>query len=124
MLNLNNAHSVTACSATSDTDSLVSDSDSNGECLSPLVLQLWGLKKKKYCQTYCKQWEAGITWLTSSPKGGQYGFCTICKKHLSCSEGGLKDLKRLGESEAHIKLAKAGVGQQTPCQHGVQVRAH
>ena len=46
-------------------------------------------------------------------KGDQYVFSTICKKRLSCSEGGLKDLKRLGESEAHIKLAKAGVRQQT-----------
>ena len=52
-------------------------------------------------------------WLTSSPKGDQYGFCTTCKKHFSCSEGGLKDLKKHGESEAHIKLAKAGVGQRT-----------
>ena len=102
-----------ACSATSDTDSLVSNSDSNDECSSLLAPQLRAPKKKKYCQTYRKRWEAGIAWLTSSPKGDQYGFCTICKKHLSCREGGLKDLKRHGESEAHIKLAKADVGQQT-----------
>ena len=70
-------------------------------------------KKKKYCQTYCKQWESQIKWLASSSKGDQYGFCTTCNKHLSCSEGGLKDLKRHGESETHTKLAKAGVGQQS-----------
>ena len=100
-----------ACSDTRD--SLASDSDLNGECSLPLAPQPQDPKKKKYCQTCRMGWEAGIPWLTSSPKGDQYGFCTVCKKHLSCSEGGLKDLKRYGESEAHIKLAKAGVRQRT-----------
>lgn len=94
-------------SSTGDTtDSLpVSDSDLNDdECSSPCTRELRGApKKKRYCQMYRKQWEAVISWLTASRKGDQYGFCTVCKKHLSCTEGGLKDLKRHGESEGHIR---------------------
>ena len=58
-------------------------------------------KKKKYTQTYCKDWEGQLSWLSSSSKGIDYGFCKICRKDLVCGEGGLKDLKRHGETEAH-----------------------
>ena len=54
-----------------------------------------------------------IPWLSSSPKGDQFGFCKTCQKHLSCCEACMKDLKRHGESETHLKLIKSCVGQQT-----------
>ena len=90
---------TTSSSVCETTDSLsVSDSDLNDdECSSPCTRELRGApKKKRYCQMYRKQWEAGISWLTASQKGDQYGLCTVCKKHLSSTEGGLKDLKRYG----------------------------
>ena len=108
MCDPNNAHfacvAINIMESWSSSECLASDTESS----EPRIP-----KKKKYCQTYCKQWESQIKWLASSSKGDQYGFCTTCNKHLSCSEGGLKDLKRHGESETHTKLAKAGVGQQS-----------
>ena len=37
----------------------------------------------------------------------------MCKKDLSCTEGGLKDLKRHGNAESHNCHLKAGEGQLT-----------
>ena len=70
-------------------------------------------KRKKYCQTYRKKWEDEVSWLSHSRKGDCYGYCKICNKDLSCTEGGLKDIKRHGSTESHIGLAKSNVGQQT-----------
>ena len=54
-----------------------------------------------------------MSWLTHSRKGDRYAYCKVCNKDLSCSEGGLKDIKRHGSTESHLRLAKSDVGQQT-----------
>ena len=64
-------------------------------------------KRKKYCQTYRKKWEDEVSWLSHSRKGDCYAYCKVCNKNLSCTEGGLKDIKRHGSTESHIRLAKS-----------------
>ena len=70
-------------------------------------------KRNKYYQTYRKKWEEEVSWLAHSRKGDRYAYCKVCNKDLSCSEGGLKDIKRHGSTESHNRLAKSDVGQQT-----------
>ena len=70
-------------------------------------------KRKKYYQTYKKKWEDEVSWLSHSRKGDGYAYCKVCNKDLSCTEGGLKDIKRHGNAESHIRLVKSDVGQQT-----------
>ena len=70
-------------------------------------------KRKKYHQTYRKKWEEEVSWLTHSRKGDRYAYCKVCNKDLSCSEGGLKDIKKHGSTESHLRLAKSDIGQQT-----------
>ena len=53
-----------------------------------------------------------MEWLSSSPKGIWYGYCKICDKHLLCGEGGIRDLKRHGETAGHKKMKKAYEGQR------------
>ena len=69
-------------------------------------------KKKKYQQSFSKDWERQMSWLSSSLKGSEYGFCMSCNKHLSCSKGGIRDLKRHGETEVHKKNVRSGAGQK------------
>ena len=46
-----------------------------------------------------------MSWITHSRKGDRYAYCKVCNKDLSCSEGGLKDIK--------LRLVESDVGQQT-----------
>ena len=62
-------------------------------------------KRKRYYQTYRKKWEEEVNWLTHSRKGDRYAYCKVCSKDLSCSEGGLKDIKRHGSTESHLRLS-------------------
>ena len=74
MCDPNNAHfacvAINIMESWSSSECLASDTESS----EPRIP-----KKKKYCQTYCKQWESQIKWLASSSKGDQYGFCTTYK---------------------------------------------
>lgn len=70
-------------------------------------------ERKKYYLTYRKKWEEEVSWLLHSRKGDRYVYCRVCNKDLSCSEGGLKDIKRHGTTESHLRLAKSDVGLQT-----------
>ena len=63
-------------------------------------------------RTEKKKWEDEISWLTHSRRGDRYAYCKVCKKELSCSEGGFKDIKRHGSTENHLRLAKSNVGQE------------
>ena len=92
---------------------MASNSDSESEYMTDDEQGQPRPKKKRYAQTYKKDWEKQVTWVTHSPKGDEYAFCTICDKDLSCSEGGLKDLKRHGEREKHKRLSKGKHGQIT-----------
>ena len=69
-------------------------------------------KKKKKYHNFNKSWEKEMEWLSSSPKGIWYGYCKICDKHLLCGEGGIRDLKRHGETAGHKKMKKAYEGQR------------
>ena len=73
--------------------------------------KLWAPKKRDIVRRTANSGRLGFR--GSLRLRGEYGFCSICKKHLPCSEGGLKDLKRHGESESHVKLARGCVGQQS-----------
>ena len=39
------------------------------------------------------KWEEEMSWITHSRKGDHYAYFKVCNKDLSCSEGGLKDIK-------------------------------
>ena len=71
-----------------------------------------GPSKKKYKQSYSKDWEGQLSWLSSSSKGSEYGFCISCNKHLLCNKGGIRDLKWHGETEVHKKRVRSGAGQK------------
>ena len=60
-----------------------------------------------------KKWEEEMSWITHSRKGDRYAYCKVYNKDLSCSEGGLKDIKRHGSTESHLGLVMSTVGQQT-----------
>ena len=79
-------------------------------------------KRKKYNQSFNNDWKGQMTWLSSSSRGSDYGFCMICNKHLSCSKGGIRDLKRHGETEVHRKRARSCEGQKTFTRLGVRLK--
>lgn len=53
------AFTMASLASTSD-DTVFSDPESSDESTSPLVSIRCDPKKKKYCQTYCKRWEAQV----------------------------------------------------------------
>ena len=59
-----------------------------------------------------KRKSAGLHTLAGVIATPIYAYCKVCKKELSCSEGGLKDIKRHGSTENHLRLAKSNVGQE------------
>ena len=88
----------------SETDSVAAGSTDSGPGPS---------KRKKYSQSFSDAWKGQLPWLSSSYKGAGYGFCLVCNKHLSCVKGGIRDLKRHGETEVHKCNTRGSSGQQT-----------
>lgn len=82
----------------------MSDSDNSNEGSSSGVI-----KKRKYNQTYKKEWEtidAFKGWLKKSEKGFQYAKCSSCDKNINIISG--KDaLMKHNNSATHQTKLKA-----------------
>ena len=96
--------STTTVDSGSESESIVEQSTDSGPGPS---------KRKKYNQSFNTAWKGQIPWLSSSHRGKTYGFCVTCNKHLSCSKGGIRDLKRHGETEVHKRNARGSAGQKS-----------
>ncbi|XP_058839742.1 uncharacterized protein LOC131695289 [Topomyia yanbarensis] len=62
-------------------------------------------KLKKSIQRYSTDWEKKLIWVTESPKGNLYAYCTVCEQSVK-STGGLTDLERHGGTTKHISNSK------------------
>ena len=97
---------TTTASSDSETDSVAATGSTDYSGPGPS-------KRKKYGQSFNDAWKGQIPWLSTSYKGDGYGFCLLCNKHLSCTKGGIRDLKRHGETEVHKRNTRGSIGQQS-----------
>ena len=66
-------------------------------------------KKARYSCTFhpkCNQ----FSWAKPSSKGSTFAFCNRCKRHLNISYGGVRDLKRHGETVLHQEATTSATG--------------
>ena len=60
-------------------------------------------RKQCYLKSYTEKWSC----LTSSSKGREFVYCTVCKVSFSCAHGGRNDCKKHVEGISHQKLLRA-----------------
>ena len=59
---------------------------------------------EKCSSHYHKEWETKYTFVKQSGKGDTYFTCTICKKDLSCSHGGVNDVTKHQATKCHSEF--------------------
>lgn len=63
-------------------------------------------RKQCYIKAYNETWSC----LTSSVKGREFVFCTVCNTSFSCAHGGRHDCQKHIKSVTHQKLVKSAKG--------------
>eukprot|EP00745_Piridium_sociabile_P035066 TRINITY_DN6079_c0_g1_i8.p1 TRINITY_DN6079_c0_g1~~TRINITY_DN6079_c0_g1_i8.p1 ORF type:complete len:123 (-),score=20.40 TRINITY_DN6079_c0_g1_i8:198-566(-) len=82
-------HETDSSSSTSDSES--EESQSVGV---PVTKKAAGKRPAKRRQCYIKAYSDTWSCLTSSTKGPEFVFCTVCKTQFSCGHGGRNDCKK------------------------------
>ena len=66
-------------------------------------------RRQCFIKAFSEKWDC----LTSSAKGREFVFCTVCKTSFSCAHGGRHDCQKHINSVTHQKLAKGSKGNQS-----------